>query len=65
MTRKLALANLLKESGDMFSIEDISIMKKALNWYGDDDINDVYWFEHLTNIFEMYLYMQKSIKMLK
>ena len=61
MTRQLALAKLLKECGDNFSISDIKIMKDALKWYGDDDIDDVHWFEHITNIFQMYGYI-KTLK---
>lgn len=57
MTRQLALAKLLKEEGDNLTINEIKFIKDALKFYGDDDIDDVNWSEHLMNIIEMYAYV--------
>ena len=54
MTRKMALAKVLNKYGDKFSIMQITAIKEALNWYGEDDIIDNQWDEHVAGIVEMY-----------
>lgn len=61
MTRNLALAKVLKKYGNQLSIESIAVIKQALKWYGEDDISDTDWDEHVTNITEMYVYMMSSL----
>lgn len=57
MTRQLALAKFLKETGDNLTINEIKFIKEALKFYGDDDINDGHWLEHICNIVDMYAYV--------
>lgn len=59
MTRQRALAHFIKDNDKLFSMSDIKIMKDALKWYGEDDIDDIHYEEHLTNIFQMYMYCMK------
>ena len=59
MTRQIALAKVLKKYGDQLSIEEIAIIKQALKWYGEDDISDTHWDEHVTNITIAYCYLQE------
>jgi len=54
MTRKKALAKVLQKYGDEFSVMQIMAIKEALNWYGEDDIIDDQWDEHVAGIVEMY-----------
>jgi hypothetical protein len=56
MTRQLALAKFLKESGDNLTINEIKFIKDALKWY-DNEINDEYWLEQICNIVDMYAYV--------
>lgn len=58
MTRELALAKLLKEEGDKLTIDEICFIKKALRWY-DDEINDLYWKDHIINIVDLYKHVMK------
>lgn len=58
MTRQLALAKFLKEEGDNFTINEITFIKEALKWY-DDEINDLYWKDHIINIVDLYTYVLK------
>lgn len=54
MTRKQALAKVLQKHGDNLTIMEIVAIKEALNWYGEDDIIDDEWDEHVAGIVEMY-----------
>ena len=54
MTRNLALAKVLQKYGNQLSLEVISTIRQALKWYGEDDISDTDWDEHVTNIVQMY-----------
>jgi len=54
MTRKQALAKVLQKHGDNLTIMEIVAIKEALNWYGEDDIIDDQWEEHVAGIVEMY-----------
>ena len=58
MTTKLALAKLLKEDGDKLSIDEIKFIKAALRWY-DDEINDLYWKDHIINVVDLYRHVLK------
>lgn len=58
MTRELALAKLLKEDGDNLTIDEIIFIKAALRWY-DDEINDLYWKDHIINIVDLYKHVLK------
>lgn len=42
MVWNLALAKLMKEKGDSFSIKEIGIMREALIWYDGDIPEDDY-----------------------
>ena len=63
MERKIALAHFIKDNDKMFSMSDIKVMKDALKWYGEDDIDDINYEEHLTNIFQMYMYYTYILKL--
>ena len=54
MTRQMALAKVLQKYGDQFSIEVIATIKEALKWYGEDDISDTDWDEHVAGILQIY-----------
>lgn len=54
MTRQLALAKVLKKYGDKFTVMQIMAIKEALKWYGEDDISDTDWDEHVAGIVEIY-----------
>ena len=58
MTRELALAKFLKEEGDNLTISEICFIKQALKWY-DDEINDLYYKDHIVNIIDLYKYVLK------
>lgn len=62
MTRKQALAKVLQKNGDNLTIMEIMTIKKALNWYGEDDIIDDQWGEHVAGIVEMYVYCHELNK---
>ena len=57
MTRKKALSKFIK---DMINDNcrppksEIDFMKKALDWYGCDDIDDENYTFHLVDIFDLY-----------
>lgn len=54
MTRQLALAKVLKKYGNQFTVMQIMAIKEALKWYGEDDISDTDWDEHVAGIVEIY-----------
>lgn len=56
MTRELAMAKVLKKYGDLLNVMQIGAIKQALKWYGEDDISDTDWDEHVANIVAMYAY---------
>lgn len=62
MTRQKAMAKVLQKYGDKFSIKQIMGIKAALKWYGEDDIIDDEWEDHVANIVEMYKYMNELNK---
>ena len=56
------MAKVLQKYGDKFSIKQIMDIKAALKWYGEDDIIDDEWEDHVANIVEMYKYMNELNK---
>lgn len=56
MSRKMALTKVLNKYGDLLDVMQIMAIKQALNWYGEDDISDTDWDEHVANIVQMYSY---------
>ena len=54
MTRQKAMVKVLQKYGNKFSIKQIMYIKSALKWYGEDDIIDDEWEDHVANIIEMY-----------
>ena len=61
MTRNLALAKVLQKYGDQLSIGVIATIKQALKWYGEDNISDTDWDEHVTNITIAYCYLEDGM----
>ena len=60
MTRQTALAKLLNSEGDNYSLDQIIIIQRALKWY-DDEINDLYWKDHIKQIVELYVHVQTKL----
>ena len=56
MTRQMAMAKVLKKYGDLLDVMQIMAIKQALKWYGEDDISDTDWDEHVAGIVQMYAY---------
>lgn len=62
MERQIALAKFLMEYGDNFSISEIMFIKKALKFYGEDNIDEVNWKRDIINIAVGYAYFLKEYK---
>ena len=58
MTRKEAMKKLMAET--KCSIDQIILIQRALKWY-DDQINDLYWKDHIRQIVELYVYVQTKL----
>ena len=58
MTRQKALEKLMAETP--CSIEQIIIIQRALKWY-DDEINDLYWKDHIRQIVELYVHVHAKL----
>ena len=54
MTRTQLMAKVMMTYGDKLTLGEIANIKAALKWYGEDDIIDDQWEEHLIGIVDMY-----------
>lgn len=57
MTTKLALKLFLQEETNL-TANEIKLIKEALAWYSDE-VNDLYYKDHIVNIVDLYRHVLK------